>query len=188
MLKNKSKIITVVLLVMTVGLVAAIIYISQIITNEPKVGQANTNLAPQKTKAADVSYQKTVALNNITPTIISQTTLAPISSEQKAKETMAILSPTVIPTINNLLAVNSLTASVSPTLEPTIGGLKLTPTEMILAYNNLTVTPVSGNVYTSSISATTVAKAKTLPDSGFITNSIIMFVAAGLIIFFSFMF
>jgi len=180
MFKNKSKIITAVLLVMTIGLVAAIIYISQIITSEPKVGQANTNLAPQKTKAADVSYQKTVALNDITS--------IPVSPSLESVRSTTVLSPTVIPTVSNLLAVNSMTASASPTLEPTIGGLILTPTETVLAYNNLTVTPVSGNVYTSSISATTVAKAKTLPDSGFITNSIIMFVAAGLIIFFSFMF
>ena len=178
MLKNKSKIITIVLLVMTVGLVAAIIYISQIITSQPQQGEVNTNLAPQKTKAADVSYQKTVALDEVTPTLVPTAT-APGENE--------VLTPTVV--ANSLLALNSNDSTLSASITPTVAAettttLTPSPTEVVLAYN---VTPLVTDS-SASISATTVAKAKTLPDSGFITNSIIMFVAAGLIIFFSFMF
>jgi len=184
MLKNKSKIITIVLLIMTVGLVVAIVYISQVITGEPEKGEANTNLAPQKTKAANISYQKTIAINNITPTLVPtafiEETVTPTLSLTPGE---GIITPTVTNTLLALKETNA--ASIAATVAPT--GTELltpSPTEILLAYN---VTPGSGESYSSSVSATTV-KTKTLPDSGFITNSIIMFVAAGLIIFFSFMF
>lgn len=171
MLKNKSQIITAGLLVITLGLVIAIIYISQVITSESKTGEVK-NVAPQKTKAANIAYDKTVVLANtptpeatVMPTAVTPTGLA-------VSPTGMLPSVTIAPTINSLLAYNN--ASISPT-------------EIILAYNNTTVTPTSSDYSASSLSATTV-KSSTLPESGFINNAIIMFVAAGLIIFFAFMF
>lgn len=165
---------------MTVGLVIAIIYISQVVTGESKTGEVKTNIAPKKTKAANVAYDKTVTLDNITPTPTEVMTVDPlvtptviptvISTDSVISPTVILPSVTVAPTINSLLAYNN--ASVSPT-------------EIILAYNN--TTPTVTETVTSSLSAT-VVKSASLPESGFINNTIIMFVAAGLIIFFSFMF
>ncbi len=158
---------------MTLGLVIAIVYISQAITSESKTDDVKTNLAAQKTKAANITYDKTIPLENISPT--ETAVIAPTSELTGTPTnipTEILPSTTVVPTVNNLLAYNNATIS---------------PTEIILAYNNTTLSPTVADYSTGSLSAT-VVKAKTLPTSGFINNAIIMFVAAGLIIFFSFMF
>ena len=80
--------------------------------------------------------------------------------------------PTILPT-----TIISPTVVVVPSEDPT-------PTEIILAYNN--ISPTEKVVKTSS----TVAPTKTaiLPESGYIQNSVFIFLAASLVIFFSFLF
>jgi len=166
--KNKSQLITIGLLTLTLVLVVAIIYLSRVITSESDTGETQ-NLTTQKIKAANVTYNKTIALASPSPS----PTLTPLVSVLPTVTVTAGVSPTlsilVSPTVNNLLAYNN-EASISPT-------------EIILAYNN----EPTQELESSSLSGT-VVKTNTLPASGFINNAIIMFTVAGLLIFFSFMF
>jgi len=163
---QKSHIITAVLLVMTVFLIGAIILIGVELSNE-KVEQAS--IAPKKTKAQATNYNKLIAVNQ-------KTGAQDVTSSVQATPT---LTTTPIPT----------------------SGTNLTPTEKVLVQTNptgslspnLTITgSASPSVsltqgVNSSLSGTIVpTKAKTLPKTGIITNSIIMFGAAGLLVFFSF--
>ncbi len=80
------------------------------------------------------------------------------------------VTPTAVPT---LIAVASV--SPSPLATPT-------PTEIVLAK---TVSPTQSASATATIKPT---KASNLPESGTVTNALFIFAAAGLMIFFSFLF
>ncbi len=81
--------------------------------------------------------------------------------------------------------------AVTISVSPTIGiSTSPTPTEIILAYQNPTVT---GSVSTPSATVTastspTPTKTTTLPKSGFINNAIVLFGVSALVIFISFIF
>jgi len=161
---KKKNIVTGILLVMVVGLMGAIFYISYLLTNTTP--QSPAAIVPKKIKASNVSYTKLLALN--------QTSGNP-----------NVPSPTDTP-------------SVVPTNIPN-------PSETVLALNNQGVTrAASQNVtqaasqsgstqVTNSVSGNSAASAsatgiKTLPTTGLITNSLIITAAAGLLLFFSFLF
>lgn len=135
-MNKKSKIVTIILLVMTVGLMLAIFYIGYVLTANT---EKPTAIAPQKTKAQTGSYSKFIAL------------------------------------------------------ETTGGGISpaISPTEIILAYQNPTTTlfaTASGTVTPKVTVTITPTKTATLPRSGFITNAIILFGVSALVIFISFIF
>lgn len=137
---------------MTIILMLAIGYIGYILTQTP---EKNSQIAPQKTKAQNISYSRIIALNRQN-------------------------QPTVFPSVD-----------VSPTdfPSPTIY-LSPSPTEIILAYRNpVTTTPVSSisATVTSSLSPSP-TKITTLPKTGFINNTVIIFGSLLLFIFMSFIF
>ena len=161
---KKKNIITGILLVMVVGLMGAVFYISYLLTNTTP--QSPTATAPKKIKASNVSYTKLLALN-------------------QTSGNSNVPPPTDTP-------------SVVPTDTPN-------PSETVLALNNQGVTqPASQNVtqaasksgsieITNSVSgnstaSTSATSIKTLPTTGLITNSLIITAAAGLLLFFAFLF
>lgn len=137
---KKSKIITIILLFMTVSVMGAIFYIGYVLTATP---EKEPVIAPQKIKAQSSSSSRFITLNTVSPTV----TISPTPS-----------------------------VAVATSLTPT-------PTEIILANQNLTLT------VTASPSATVaLSKTKELPQTGFITNAIILFGMSAVVIFISFIF
>lgn len=163
---KKSHVITAVLLIMTVLLIGAIILIGIELSND-KV--ENVSIAPKKTKAQSTNYNKLIAVNqktgaqDISPTIQVTPTLTIIP----ASSTDPNLSPT-----ETILAVTKTTGSPTPKLSITGS---TTPV--------MSLTPANNSSLSGTISPT---KPNSLPKTGIITNSIIMFGAAGLLVFFSF--
>lgn len=144
-MNKKSKIVTVVLLVMTVFLMGAIFYIGYVLTSNSDKTPAIT---PQQIKAQSGSYNKFIALE-ISPTDKLTPTVAPTQT------VLAYQNPT--PTFS---------ATISPTVIPTV-----TPT--VTPQTTVTVTPT---------------RAAMLPQTGFITNTIILFGVSALVMFISFIF
>lgn len=147
----------------TIFLIGAIFYISILLTSGD---ENNTSaVAPRKTKAANVTYSKLIALNQVTPEI----TLTP--------------TPTVA---SEEVASTSKTESITETPIPTLT-LTPTPTETVLAYANPTVTGTA-SLEADITTTLTPTKVKNLPDTGFIYNGLIIFAAAMVLVFFSFLF
>lgn len=157
MLKNKSKITTIILMFVTISLIGTIFYISTLLTSgdENKISA----VAPRKTKAANVTYSKLIALNQVTPEI----------------------TPTVTPTVSiEGQTASETTESLTETPSPT-------PTETVLAYVNPSVTGQASSE--ADITTTLIpTKVKDLPDAGFVYNGLIIFAAAMILVFFSFLF
>lgn len=112
---------------------------------------------------------------------------AQLSNEDVQKSQIApVKTKAQATSYNKLLAVNQ-TSSVSPTSVPTNTPIP-TPTETILvktATPSMSLTPTS----IASLSGTlTPTKTKTLPKTGVISNTIMIFGAAGLLVFFSLIF
>lgn len=138
---KKPKIVTVVLLAMTVFLMGAIFYIGYILTANP---EKTSPVAPQKTKAQSGSYSKFIALET-----------SPSSPPSPTEIVLTYQNPT-------------------PTSTATLSG---------------TATPKpSVTVVTSVIPTVMPTKVATLPQTGFITNAIILFGVSALVIFISFIF
>jgi len=155
MVKNKSQLTTIVLLIMTFCLLGATGYISFLLTAGD---EGKSKIVPIKTKAADITYSKLVTFNT--------TDVGMIPTEV----------PTEIPTPTVEEMVSPAEAQETPT-----------PTEIILAYNNLEVTEeATGEAELSTTLSPT--KVQNLPDAGFIYNGLIIFAAAILMVFFSFLF
>jgi len=142
--KKNSKKTTVILLLVITILIFSIFYISFML-NQGGSEITTSPTAPKKIKAANVTYQKLLAVNRT------------VSEE----------IPTEIP----------VTSEPSPTITPS-------PTEIILAYQNPTITTTTDNSQ-ETISPTRV---EALPESGFINNALIIFAASSLLIFISFIF
>lgn len=154
-MNKKSKIVTIVLLIMTVFLMGAIFYIGYILTTNSDKTPAIT---PQQIKAQSGSYSKFIAFG----TSNSGTSPTPNPS-----------GVTVFPT-NKITSV-------------------LTPTVTVLAYQNPTPTlsaTISATVTPQTTATVTVlpTKTATLPQTGFITNTIILFGVSALVMFISFIF
>lgn len=158
-MNKKSKIITAVLLIMTVGLMLSIVYIGYMLTAMP---EKSPQIAPRKTKAQSASYSKIISLN--TQGGLDETQLTPTLT----------MTPTVSPS-------NSPTSSISITPSPTeiiLAYKNPTITDRV---------SLPSATVTASASATP-TKTAVLPKTGFINNTIIFFGVSALVIFVSFIF
>lgn len=133
-MNKKSKIVTIVLLIMTVFLMGAIFYIGYVLTSNSD--KASTTIAPQQTKAQSGGFSKYIAFT---------------------------LTPTEI-----VLAYQNPTPTLSATISATV-----TPRTTVTATVSATITPT---------------KVARLPQTGFITNTIILFGVSALVMFISFIF
>ncbi len=140
--KKNSKKTTVILLLVITILIFSIFYISFML-NQGGSEITTSPTVPKKIKAANVTYQKLLAVNRTVPEEI----------------------PTEIP----------VTSEPSPTITPS-------PTEIVLAYQNPTITT------DNSIETISPTRVEALPESGFINNALIIFAASSLLIFISFIF
>ncbi len=160
--KKKSTKTTVFLVLVILTLMASSFYISFILSNE---NSESVPTAPKKIKAADITYTKLIALGEVSVSPGESETVSPTSGEEVS------LSPTA--------------EAVSPTVE-----LLPSPTEIILAQGP--TTPVgTSSAYNNGITATpspTTTKLSSLPESGFINNTLVIFAVSSLMIFFSFLF
>lgn len=138
---------------MIFSLLGSIFYITKVITSEEEA--KTSSLAPKKTKAANVTYSKLIALNTVS--IMPTEELVTSTAEPS-------------PTINQISPTNIISPS---------------PTEIILALDNSGSTSSQAAQVNTSVSPTRVTS---LPETGFINNSLILFAAALVLIFFSFIF
>lgn len=159
MIKDKSKLTTVVLLIMTFFLLGAIVYISFLLTSG---NGEKSKIAPIKTKAANITYSKLVALNPTGTELVSP-----------QDQISTVPTPTVEEEINEV------------TITPTDVENSPTPTEIILAYKTLDAEEATEDSKILTVSPT---KIQDLPDAGFVYNGLIIFSAAMLLVFFSFLF
>jgi len=118
----------------------------------------SSSITPRQTKAANITYSKLIALNR---------------------------SPTEVANNENLQP--SVENSPVPTETTPTEMESPTPTEIILAYKNQSITgeATEAGQITSTVVPT---KVKNLPDVGFIYNGLVIFAAAMLLVFFSFLF
>jgi len=187
-MKKRSPITTVLLLLMSVGILAAIFYVNSLLNgkNEAPVTQI------KKTKASAQTYHKLLALNDVqitpididptaavkvTPTPTDEpevtTTIAPTKGVTPVpsvtiKPTIVASSPTVVPTIVS-------TTIVPPTLIPTKQSL-------LLAYHNPspTVIQATEGAKTEVTKKPTLipTRTQTLPETGWVQTSSILFIVA----------
>lgn len=156
-----NKIKTIALLLVVGFLLASTLYISYLLRSESK--SAPTTI--KKTKAAALTYSKSVSINSFSPTATKIP--SPTNAFSIAGSMMTSISPTaVVPT--SLTPTASLLASVSPT-------------EVLLA--QITSTPIP-----SAVSTATTTRAQTLPETGWIKPVHIMFIFAFSLIIFSLIF
>jgi len=181
-MKKNRKLVTGALLVMTVTLLAATFYISSLLSSPNK---SPTQI--KKTKASAVTYKKEINLVDdfsqtpkptllaLVPTIIPTTVVAPTKAPNKAPTTAPLIlaqeptdipeptKPAATPTLQPLLAYKS--TSISPTLIPISPSKTPTPTKKIQPTG-----------------------VQTLPETGWIQTSSILFIVAMTTIFFSLLF
>lgn len=161
--KVKSKLITTILGLVIGVLVISIFFISSMITDDTE----NSPTTPKKTKAAAMTYSRNIALNK-TP-----------NNQNPTPNNEPTLTPTAKPTI--LLSPTGNTDNSSNILTPT-------PTEIILAYSNPSISPEQEGNNASGSSTISPTRATSLPETGYINNALIIFAVAGLLVFFSFLF
>ena len=183
-MKKNKKLITGALLVMTVTLLAAIFYISSLLSSPNK---SPTRI--RKTKASAVTYKKEINLVD--------------DFSQTPKPTLLVLAPTIIPTV----AVPTKAPTKAPTTAPVI--LAQEPTDIpeptnsaatptlqpLLAYKSTSISPTlipikeTGGMGspspTKKIQPTGV---QNLPESGWIQISSTLFIVAMTTIFLSLLF
>ncbi len=140
----------------------AIFYIGSVLTASPQ--SATVPIAPRTTKAQSMDYTKVIALNTAQSDQSGTANTLPDNTRSQNETPTPIDSNTPTPTL-----------SLTPYMTQT-------PTEVILAYQTVTatVTPVA-----SSTPLPTVA---TLPQTGAISSSIVLFGVAGITVFLSLLF
>lgn len=147
----------------------SIFYVSFLLSNEKTAGTDTSPVAPKTTKVSASTYSKLVALN----TIKDAPTQIPSPTQEAGGQS---LSPTTViePTSVELPTTTGIISSTP------------TPTEILLALNS----PIVTEAYASSSPTleSTSSAVTSLPESGFINNALVMFISAGLLIFFSFLF
>ncbi len=169
-----------ILLLCVVGfLLVTTVYVSFLLRSD--AGTAPTTI--QKTKAAQTTYSKTLALNQSTPS----PSLVPTSAASQslaASEASSPLNVTPTPESGSFAAVQvptvvngTISPSPTSTLLAAVSGTPA-PTEVILA--KTTSTPALA----STITATPV-RSQTLPEAGWMKPSHLVFVFAFSMIFFS---
>lgn len=182
--KKRPPLTTILLIVALIFLLGAVIFISRIVLQT----RQTTQIAPKKTKATSVTYSKLITLNRT-----AETEEQPENEQNEREKLPADSEPTE--------TVNSQSTTVSME-EPT-------PTEKLLAYNNLTSTPTPTPTPTSKIvsptpttelavetggelspteKSPTVTVISNLPEAGLIDNIVTIFTAASLLILLSFFF
>lgn len=172
MFKGKSKIVTFLLIFVTVFLVGAIFYISTLLTSGTESETQTSQIAPRKTKAANVTYSKLIALNEVTP----DPELTPTPTEEESQETAS-----------EQTSISGETFSQPETEGEIEEALTPTPTETVLAYVNPTTTEDASAEASTTVTQTP-TKVQDLPDAGFVYNGLIIFAAAMVLVFFSFLF
>jgi len=171
MFKNKSKIATVLLMFITVFLIGTIFYISTLLTSGDE--NKTSAVAPRKTKAANVTYSKLIALNQDTV--------------EKEPEPSLTPTPTVLPE-EEVATIETVSTTLTPSLKEDQGLTETpTPTETVLAYVNPT-TADKASSEAKTVATLEPTNIKDLPDAGFIYNGLIIFAAAIVLVFFSFLF
>ena len=191
------------LIIMTVFLLGATVYISTLLSS------SNSPTQIQKTKAADVSYTREVNLfptemAEVSPTvIISPTTVVsasnmptsiptdvPTNSPELLAQASTVI-PTIIPTTIPTVQPPTPTI-VQPTDIPEPTMLPATPTlQPLLAYKSTSISPTivpatnKGGEVTKAIQPTGIQQ---LPDTGWVQTSSILFIVATSTILFSLLF
>lgn len=194
---------------MTIGLLAAVAYFSLLLNNQGKT--AVTQI--KKTKASAITYHKLLALNDVNivaPTDVPTTDVTDNNSSSFSPQT-ANISPTTAllayqstsPTPTPTVAKPTTTPTAIPTVVQTVVSRPTsipTPTTPLLVYRTLTPTatliPVqstggtqSGVITSPSPTKTTLAtNGKTLPETGWVQLSTILFIVAATTVFVSFLF
>lgn len=174
----KKKILTISLLVFTSLLMILSIYIGRLLREEPTSSASITTI--RKTKAAAVTYKRVLALNFPSPT--NTTEISPTLIQNKAEPSNPVsvtVTQYISPTVISLL-------STVPSL--TLTNINLSPTEIVLAKNYGIVTDVPLTQPVTNSSPSSVAKVSSLPESGWIHYSLMMFSVATIIIFISFLY
>lgn len=117
MFKGKAKVTTIIFLITAFFLLGAIVYISSLLTS----GSGETsNIAPQTTKAANITYSKLVALNT-SPTEPTATEIVTPSEIISPTEEGTPTPTEIILAYNNPMVTGTATnaAQISTTLSPT---------------------------------------------------------------------
>jgi len=153
---KKDKIITLVLIIMTIFLISAIFYFSYLLMETPSGPSDSSAVAPKKTKAQVVNSEKFVVLNRTD-------SLSPTPTVSFTPTPTFPLSPTPLLTD---------TPTVTQTEEPT-------PTEIILA-KSISATPSSTE--SSYLSPT---ETERLPDTGYFNHYLLIFGVAIFLILYS---
>lgn len=209
----KKKVGTVLLVVMTVGLLAAVIYFSFLLNN--KGDKSVTQI--KKTKASAQTYHKLLALN-VTPIPSDQPDSGSSSSSNSFSSAASVTKTPTTPPVNPTLLANNtisptLPASAVPTSTPVPTQPVVrpptsipTPTVPLLAYRTITPTlipvkdtggtpggvtiiPTATVIPSKAIVPTkTTTKTDTLPETGWVQFSSILFIVAATTIFISFLF
>lgn len=122
-MKDKQKIFTGFLLVMIIGLLFSIIYISRVLlSGEPETSQ----VAPRRIKAAGRTYSRLLAINKMPePTSDAESSLSPTPTVDPGVFD-ALTTPTEVPITpeptETILAYQSLSGTVTPTAAPSATG------------------------------------------------------------------
>jgi len=210
---KKNKVTTLIILIMTIGLLGAVIYFSVILNNQGKASVTQI----KKTKASAQTYHKLLALNDVSSSSSSTSTSEDTSGSSSSSQMPAIIqeiSPTKALPAPTLLAYRSTspTVSPSPVVKPTIKPTAIptsvpiisrptvvpSPTVALLIYRTVSISPTlipaksTGGV--QIVISPTVAKVPTglvdkqLPQTGWVQLSTILFVVAATMVFVSFLF
>jgi len=209
-MKQKRVLVTMTLFTITVLLLGMIIYISTLLGNG-----TNSPTVIKKTKASNISYHKSIdiktgnlneSINQFatspTPSVASSTvsnSLSPVSptliakaqlTPSIAKQAVATGAPVVSPTTSPIVVEPS--SKPSPTLLPLLAykSTSLSPTPTLIPVRN---TNANGGTTTSNQNVSPTKKpyptaVQTLPETGWVQTSTILFIVATTTILFSLLF
>ena len=164
---KKEKIITIILVIMTIFLIGTIFYFSYLLMEAPTGNNNSSAIAPKKTKAQVETGEKFIALNQL-----NNLSLTPSLSPTATSEN---LSPSSTPEIKSSITPTTTTLEESPT-----------PTEIILAKANSPTDLATNSSYLSPTRLPT--EVKNLPSSGYFNSLLVIFGVASFLIFYSFIF
>jgi len=205
--KKKSKTITIILIIMIFGLIGTIFYITNILLTPDAT---KSKIAARKSKAADITYTKDVSLDPTKTSCPDDVRQCPDGSYVKrvlpnCEFTACPEQPSPTPVVNdsapsptpgNIIQPITSTPAISqpsptPTTEPSPEGANPTtepsPTSVVLADSGSS----SQSTYNSSTSydiSPTITPMTSLPQTGLVNNSIIVFGLSSLLLFFAFLY
>ncbi|OGK62231.1 hypothetical protein A2446_05885 [Candidatus Roizmanbacteria bacterium RIFOXYC2_FULL_38_9] len=204
---KKKKIGTILILVMTMSIFGAIIYLSMLLSNK---GEKSVTQI-KKTKASAQTYHKLLALNvtppdltdhsapTVIPDSVTSTGITSIPTPQSPSPKVPYVQTTLQPSVT--VPTTTPVTMPSPTRPaPTLVVFTPTPTTMLLAYRTMTITPTlipsrntGGEEQKKSISPTFQPTRgapieNKLPETGWVQLSTILFIVAVTTIFLSFLF